>query len=171
MILHWQNNKLNIIKKAFNSLQDLCRLIGVDHVLLYTQFNIIETIYKNKSSDSAEPKKNPNEFSTNEACQIKLGICNKIGILGHSLKMVLEKTHKCGNNSHKIIESLCDPESKKVLNLIKVKLRKLKEETHNSTLLAKFIQASIAFNTLFYFFLICFRHIFKHILKHVRTIL
>ncbi|CAL4214348.1 unnamed protein product [Meganyctiphanes norvegica] len=101
------------------------------------------TMSQNSNSDNIVMK-NPSEFSVVEACQFLMNFCDMIGILGHSLKVALEETLKCGNDTFKILKSLNDLQSQDLLVLVANKFNRMQETTQDSILKAKYIQASIA---------------------------
>ncbi|CAL4113458.1 unnamed protein product [Meganyctiphanes norvegica] len=99
-------------------------------------------------NSSLSLQKDPSNISVEGACQLLMSFCDKIGILGHSLRAALEKIQTFRNDTHKIIESLSDPESQELLVLIAGKFKSLREGTQDKILLAKYIQACIAINFL-----------------------
>ncbi|CAL4194357.1 unnamed protein product, partial [Meganyctiphanes norvegica] len=104
---------------------------------------------QNIKSSITDAHEKHNEFSAVEACQLLIGFCDKIGIIGHSLKAVLEHTQsKCGNDPHKILEILSDEETQELFIIIAGKFKRLKEETQDSKIHANYMQAYIATNFL-----------------------
>ncbi|CAL4090809.1 unnamed protein product, partial [Meganyctiphanes norvegica] len=106
------------------------------------------TVAQGSNSGSKDIQKNHYEFSPIEACEFLMCFCDKIGVLGYSLRMVLEKTVMFGNDSNMILESLCDSEIQELFIIIDDKLKNLREETQDEILLAVYAQANIAINFL-----------------------